>query len=362
MGKDQRGLPTLKGVPPDLLPDFRDLNDAVMHWMGRVQVVRVEEGRKKVDEQVLIICPESLYSCGMDTRILRSFKIGAIREVVINNDDDVLIAVPEIDYFFRPLGGRRNRNIIVKILKRLYYSITNGRDLKIMNGNLEEGSIHLNNLSPPPGWKFHIEPVPTRESMRSKRHNRDLDYQGTEVYDDRERIRYLEDQLSTCKEALRQAIGDQSVEIDNIREQFLEYDKEVVAYLNKVYAAFPNVKSALGTPPSMGMLSGLEGHNSTSARLQEENNRLRSRILELEANMHHSTGNHSPGGSPQQTQPKYHWHVQSPTSPTRIPAAEARRRHRPPVSGNMGPAGPHRTFTQYASSPTSSFDFTRLDF
>eukprot|EP01064_Diplonema_japonicum_P027178 TRINITY_DN3903_c0_g1_i1.p1 TRINITY_DN3903_c0_g1~~TRINITY_DN3903_c0_g1_i1.p1 ORF type:complete len:374 (+),score=83.58 TRINITY_DN3903_c0_g1_i1:627-1748(+) len=373
MVKDQRsGLPILKGVPPELMPEFKDLNNAMMHWMGKVVVTSVVDGAKRKEEHVLVLCPESLYSCSVGNRILRGFKITAIQEVFVNEDDDALLSVPsEFDYFFRPLGGKRDRNIIVKILKRLYFHLTESHALPVKPDPLDEGCTLLHRLQPPKGWKdgefdfsFFIEPIPSKKQIKKSSGHSDYD-----AGDDgqRDRIRHLEDQLSTCKDALRQAIGDQNIEIDNIREQFLEYDKEVVAYLNNVYAAFPNVKSALGAPPSVGVLSGLDnsGGNSASTRLQEENSRLRARIQELEGGTSHSS--HPSLSQPtQQQSPTYHWHTQSPSSPGRVPAAEARRRYRPAVSGGMGPAGPHRTFTQYAT-PTSSTaashqDLTHLDF
>ncbi|KAJ9457256.1 hypothetical protein DIPPA_02967 [Diplonema papillatum] len=310
MRDPRTGLPLISKIPAEL-SEFQSLSNAVLVWIGPVVVYDQDFNGSS---QVLMISDDSLFVCDQSSMVQRSFHVTKIETVYISEDKDILFVMPdEYDFFFSPHGGRIEAPQLLRVVRRLYACHSGGTTMAIKSRPLTPRSEKLQRLTPPPGWKRNVALLKNRDTLKDTKKQREeletslgkplddavanellrikdglkmqveVEY-GVEVDRLKARIAQLEagqgqgtglpdgpvhgrtpdrvseleadlkrteGQLVRCKEALRHAIGEQNSEIDHIRSQFLEYDREVVAYLNKMFTKFPNARRSLGTPPKL---------------------------------------------------------------------------------------------------------------
>eukprot|EP01065_Artemidia_motanka_P022026 TRINITY_DN26250_c0_g1_i1.p1 TRINITY_DN26250_c0_g1~~TRINITY_DN26250_c0_g1_i1.p1 ORF type:complete len:406 (+),score=100.17 TRINITY_DN26250_c0_g1_i1:57-1220(+) len=328
------GLPVIS--PPREFDGF-GLDDAILHWMGRV--VRYDEHWGE-EVCVVIVTDECLYVCTDQGKVTQCIGVGAILELLAGESPGAppmlglrLWQQPEYDLLLGFPQGAAERQRLAHVLCVTHDHNTRGQagPLAVIHAPelVRGGSLAgVLSLAQPAGWQLLIEPIKSkRHADRPKQaprpaHESEVDAviaaeldrvasglglqlqhefglaaepsrkplrgSGGDTREDllRSELGQAREQLRVCRGALQDALRKQSNEIDAIRDQFLEYDKEIVAYLNRVYTAFPSARPALGSPPRLpprlqhGDTSG--GSLPSPQGLVEENARLRERLRELD--------------------------------------------------------------------------------
>eukprot|EP01061_Rhynchopus_euleeides_P012232 TRINITY_DN21872_c0_g1_i1.p1 TRINITY_DN21872_c0_g1~~TRINITY_DN21872_c0_g1_i1.p1 ORF type:complete len:382 (+),score=133.98 TRINITY_DN21872_c0_g1_i1:239-1384(+) len=369
--KDPRTKLRILERVPSAFPELQHLNDFVMHWLGRVAVKWADGNANSFDKelQVMVISDvEVLLLKANSDKLQYVYNIAALDSVYENGKGDILLVPSDTNMpscLFRPDDAAQSKQVL-KILTSMY-SFHEVKPLKVHQHALNCGSslfASMNLLGPHitesrPSITYttlgtveelrkhlkrqgYVNDDATTQSSRSR-------YVGASAASEdlqavvealEEKLEVTEKQLARCKDALRDHIGDHNTELEQIKEQFLE----LTQYLNRVYAAFPNVRSSLGSPPIA--MPGIDKPDFTAALLQQshqdmqdENTRLKARIAQLEREKQESQHQ----ASLQATLASFRWNEGATPKrhpANRVPAAEARRHYRPPVSGGMGPGGP----------------------
>eukprot|EP00756_Hemistasia_phaeocysticola_P046505 Hpha_TRINITY_DN2028_c0_g1::TRINITY_DN2028_c0_g1_i1::g.82871::m.82871 len=363
------------------------LSDAVLHWIG--PIVQIDEYWTQTPA-VGILTDDCFYVCTEQSKVTQCVALRSIIELIVADPIGCppllgfrIWQDPQYDLLIGISEGHAVREKIKTFLGAAYFHTTQGTEGNLRVMPMTEvvvgGSTGGLSLREPPGWKLHIEPIKNRSAANKGRaaggrpgtsvdaavegelrrvaeglrvqmlteHARGSGPVGAGTAAQvREQEAMLErelsdtrEQLRQCKAALQNAARSQTEELETIREQFLEYDREIVFYLNRVYTAYPHARQSLGSPPRLpGRLPAAPVvHPPDQQGLVEENARLRERLAELQ-NLR--SPSRSPDGSVPygQSSPSYGG------SPSPYGgAAEARRfRTSGAVGGGLGPGGSSR--------------------
>ena len=365
-------LKILERVPPGF-KELQHLENFVKHWLGAVVVKWAEPGAKQFshEAQVMVVSDVDCILLKQDSdKVDFSYNICSLERVYVNEKGDLLLVPADRSTpacLLRPLERPvESSKAILRILTSMYnfYKKTPlivRKDPLTATGGVVGGATllspevidsmpdvmfttlgtvkELKKMLKEEGMSLEDATTEYSESNVSRKfRRRSLNTIGTAetglqdmLEDLEEQLRVKEKQLLVCKTALRGHLNDHNEELATIKRQF----HELHSYLNRVYEAFPNVRSSLGVPPALAFLAT---DPKDVTEFAEENQRLKARIQELERvrQVAHDQA------MLETTLPNFRWNDRpgsmSPRA-ARIPSAEARRHQSQPRSPRYSGGG-----------------------